>query len=425
MSAFNYFKENVSRAADLLALGEAERGAFLKPDRVLKADLAVPLDDGGSATFPAYRIQFNNARGPYKGGIRFHPDADEDEVEALAAMMAVKCAVVGIPLGGAKGGIAVDPKKLSRAEIHRLSRAYVRAFAEHLGPDIDIPAPDVYTTPEIMAVMLDEYERITGRSAPGMITGKPLSVGGSEGRDTATAEGALAVLNALLEDRAFEPMHMTAAVQGAGNAGAEAARLFMGQGTSVVAFADSKGTLQSARGLDVEVVLAAKEAKGSVRGMYCDGSVCDAERLAKDGAEILEGGAVISAKADIFVPAALEEQVTGENADSVSAGIVLEIANGPVTPEADALLAARGVAVIPDVLANAGGVTVSYFEWIQNRTGERWTRPDVETKMRAVMRNAYREVADFAGERGVTLRQAAYALALRRITDAMEARGRV
>jgi glutamate dehydrogenase/leucine dehydrogenase len=413
MAAFQYFKQNIQKSAQIIGLTEAELEAFQTPDRVLRADLTISLDEGGTATFPAYRVQFNNARGPYKGGIRFHPGADEDEVSALAAMMAVKCAVVGIPLGGAKGGVAVDPKKLSQKEIFELSRAYVRAFAEHLGPDIDIPAPDVYTTPEIMAVMLDEYERIMGKSLPAMITGKPLSIGGSAGRDTATADGAIAVLLALLEDRSFSASNLSAAVQGAGNAGAQAARLLQAMGTKVIAFADSKGTLIKEEGLDIAAVLSMKELSGSVLDAV------------SDSAHVGDASAIITTAANIFVPAALEEQVTGANVANLKANIILEIANGPVTPEADEHLQAQGVAVIPDVLANAGGVTVSYFEWIQNRTGERWSRPDLEAKLEQTMRTAYREVADFAVDRGVTLRQAAYALGLTRIIDAMKVRGRI
>ncbi len=409
MAAFQYFKQHVDSAAKLLGLSEKEREVLEKPDRILRAALEVKLDDGSTATFPAYRVQFNNARGPYKGGIRFHPEADEDEVQALAATMAVKCAAVGIPLGGAKGGVAVDPKKLSSREREALARAYVRAFAEHLGPDQDIPAPDVYTNPSVMAHMLDEYETIVGKSAPGMITGKPLAIGGSLGRDTATADGAIAVLEALLADRGIAPDSLTAAVQGAGNAGAQAARLLAARNAKVVAFSDSSGTLLDASGIDIERVLAEKAAKGE---------------FASIGAVALTG-AVLAADAQLLVPAALEEQLTKDTAGAMKAGFVLEIANGPTTPEADALLAERGVAVIPDVLANAGGVTVSYFEWIQNRTGERWSRAAVEEKLHATMVGAYREIADFAKDRGTTLRTAAYALALTRIVDALRARGRI
>ncbi len=400
MPAFEYFKHNVGKAADLLHLSEEARTKLMTPDRILRAELSIPLDAGGTAVFPAYRVQFNNARGPYKGGIRFHTSADEDEVEALAAMMAIKCAVVDIPFGGGKGGVNVDAKKLSPTELEALSRAYVRAFAEHFGPDTDVPAPDVNTTPQIMDWMLDEYEALTGTKAPAMITGKSVGNGGSLGRDTATADGALFVLNALLSDRHMSPDTLTAAVQGAGNAGAHAARLLSGLGTKVIALADSRGTLVDASGIDVVAVLSAKEAGQAL------------------GEHLLPPGAVVEAACDLLVPAALEEQVRADNVARVTAGIVLEIANGPITPEADEALAARGVAIVPDVLANAGGVTVSYFEWLQNKAGESWVKGDVRDRLEATMKDAYRDVADFALDRGVSMREAAYALALSRILEA-------
>lgn len=418
MAAFEYFKHNVEKAATLLGLSEEARTKLMTPDRVLKADLTIPMDAGGTATFGAYRVQFNNARGPYKGGIRFHPEADEDEVSALAAMMAIKCAVVDIPFGGAKGGVAVDPKKLSRNELHELSRAYVRAFSDNLGPTVDVPAPDVYTNPEIMAVMLEEYEKIVGHTAPAMITGKPIDKGGSLGRDTATADGALFVLHALLEDQHKDASKMTAAVQGAGNAGAQAAHLLSSMGVQVKAIADSGGTLTCASYVDVDKTLEIKESKGSLKSIYCEGSVCDAEKMNAEGASYDDPEAVLYAPVDILVPAALEEQIRADNVERVKADIVLEIANGPITPEADDALALRGVAVVPDVLANAGGVTVSYFEWLQNNAGAVWTREEVRERLEETMKNAYRDVADFALARGVTLREAAYALALSRILEA-------
>ncbi len=400
MAAFDYFKQTVGKAADLLGLTETERTKLMTPDRILKAGITISLDAGGTATFPAYRVEFNNARGPYKGGIRFHPAADEDEVEALAAMMAIKCAVVDIPFGGGKGGVAVDPKKLSQRELHELSRAYVRAFADHLGPDTDVPAPDVYTTPEIMGVMLDEYENIVGKPSPAFITGKPLDKGGIVGRDTATADGAIFVLEALLADRTMDAGKLSASVQGAGNAGAQAARLLARMGTKVVALSDSKGTLINMDGIDVEAALVHKKVSGT---------------LAKQGQALVAPDAGLDVACDILVPAALEEQIRKDNVDTVKASIILEIANGPTTPEADEALAARGVAVIPDVLANAGGVTVSYFEWLQNKSGEVWDRTRVHDQLAATMKDAYRDVADFALDRGVTMREAAYALALSRL----------
>ncbi len=403
MAAFEFFKQHVDRAAQLLNLSEGERERLETPDRVLKADLSITLDDGSKATYPAYRVQFSNARGPYKGGIRFHPEADEDEVLALAAMMAIKCAVVDIPFGGAKGGVKFNPKDHSPREIEEVARAYVRAFAEHLGPDADVPAPDVYTTPEIMGYMLDEYEKIKGTPSPAFITGKAIENGGSEGRDTATADGAIIVLDALLRDQHRSLANLTAAVQGAGNAGAQAARLLAEGEARVVALADSHGTIANPKGLDVDEVLRIKEERGSVR---------EAE------GEKLPAEALIGIACDVLVPAALEEQIRDDNVGSIRTGVVLEIANGPTTPEADAALTEQGIIVVPDVLANAGGVTVSYFEWLQNKSGEHWSKDQVEERLKQTMEDAYRDIADFAAERNITLREAAYALAITRILEA-------
>lgn len=405
MAALEYYKHHVDKAARLLNLGNDDREAFEKPNHVRKADLKVPLDDGSSATFPAYRVQFNNARGPYKGGIRFHPDADEDEVSALAAMMAIKCAVVDIPFGGAKGGVALDPKKLSQNELHEVARAYVRAFAEYLGPDVDVPAPDVYTNAEIMAVMLDEYEKIVGKPVPAFITGKPLDRGGIVGRDSATADGAIFVLRSLLGDQHRGAEGLTAGIQGAGNAGLHAAYTLDAMGVRIVSLADSHGTISNTRGLDIATIIEQKEKGIAVPDSGVVGEMGDAQ-------------AVLTRHADILIPAALEEQITEENADSVTADVILEIANGPTTPGADEVLAERGIAIIPDVLANAGGVTVSYFEWLQNRSSESWTPEMVHGRLLQTMEDAYRDVADFALSRNVTLREASYALALSRILEA-------
>ena len=418
MSAFGDFKYHVGKAADLLGLPDETLEKLSTPDRILKADITIPLDAGGTATFPAYRVQFNNARGPYKGGIRFHPNADEDEVSALAAMMAIKCAVMGIPLGGGKGGVAFDPHKHSKNEIHEVARAYVRAFHEHLGSDIDVPAPDVSTNPEIMGVMLDEYEKITGKKDPGMITGKPLDKGGIVGRDTATADGAIIVLSELLKDQNKDPEKLSAGIQGAGNAGSRAATLLQQMGVRVKSIADRSGSIVCKVHLDLPKTLAAKDEKGTVRDTYCAGSMCDVASLEKDGCEVLGTEEVLFDDVDIIVPAALEEQIREDNVGQVKAGIVLEIANGPTTAGADEELSRRGVAVIPDVLANAGGVTVSYFEWLQNKSGETWDREQVRERLEETMRNAYRDVADFALTKNCTLREAAYALAISRILEA-------
>lgn len=405
MAALDFYRHHVDKAAHLLGLPQEDRVRFETPNHVRKADLKVTMDDGSTATFPAYRVQFNNARGPYKGGIRFHPDADEDEVSALAAMMAIKCAVVDIPFGGAKGGVAVDPKKLSQNELHAVARAYVQAFAEFLGPDTDVPAPDVYTNAEIMAVMLDEYEKIVGKPSPAFITGKPLDKGGIVGRDSATADGAIFVLRSLLSDQHRGAEGLTAGIQGAGNAGLHAAETLASMGVLITALADSHGTILNPRGLDIETIIKEKEKGTPVTNSGVVGEMGDAE-------------AVLTRHADILIPAALEEQITEENAERIDADIILEIANGPITPGADALISERGKAIVPDVLANAGGVTVSYFEWLQNRSDAVWTKEMVHERLEQTMEDAYRDVADFALSRNVTLREAAYALALSRILEA-------
>jgi glutamate dehydrogenase/leucine dehydrogenase len=311
--------------------------------------------------------------------------------------------VVDIPFGGGKGGVKFNPKEHSPREIDEVSRAFVRAFADNLGPDTDVPAPDVYTNPEIMSIMLDEYEKIAGKPSPAFITGKPIEKGGSLGRDTATADGAVIVLDALLRDQHRSLEGLTAAVQGAGNAGAQAARLLAEGGAKVIAIADSHGTIANPHGLDVEHVLTVKEEKGSVHD--AEGEKLSAEEL-------------IGTACDVLVPAALEEQIRSDNVASVRTGVVLEIANGPTTPEADQELFDNGIIVVPDVLANAGGVTVSYFEWLQNKSGVTWTEDQVRDRLKETMEDAYRDVADFAAERNITLREAAYALAITRILDA-------
>lgn len=398
VSAFAFYTQNVDRAADLLGLSPAQRTQFETPDRVLNADIAIPLDAGGTATFPAYRVQFNNARGPYKGGIRFHPEADLDEVKALAAMMAIKCAVADVPFGGGKGGVAVDPKKLSKNELRLLARAYMHAFAPDFGEDTDVPGPDMAATPDLMDEMREEYEAVVGHPAPAVITGKSVGKGGSLGRESATGEGAVFVLSALLADRHQGAATLRAAIQGTGNAGAHAAKALARLGMNVVALADSHSTLLVPEGIDVNAALKKKQEEGTLGGS-------------------LPADAVIATDADVLVPAALEEQIHAENVAAVRASIVLEVANGPTTPEADHVLTTRGVAVVPDVLANAGGVTVSYFEWLQNKAGETWTEEEVRERLKETMTHAYRDVADFAQTRGITLREGAYALALTRLLE--------
>jgi len=377
----------------------------------------------GPETFSSFRVQFNNARGPYKGGIRFHPAADLEEVKALAGAMAVKCGVVNIPLGGAKGGVAINPKEYSAADIEQIARAYARTFSGVLGVDQDIPAPDVYTTPQIMGWMLDAYEQKMGKSEPGMITGKPLAIGGSKGRASATAQGGAYVIEEHMRLDGKEPKSVTVAVHGFGNAGAHVAKLLHTQGYTIVAVSDSQGTLYNPHGLDPIAVEKAKHERDAVTGLYCEGTVCDIEAMERDGAQVLARDAIIGIECDLLILAALDNVVTAENADTVQASILLELANNPVTPEADKILFDRGTIVLPDVLANAGGVTVSYFEWVQNRQQLYWSEEDVFHKLKDVMLRAYTDLRTKVQNEHISYRHAAYSIGLERILDAMLHKG--
>ena len=422
MNPFDQYAANVRKTAELLKLSKKDTDALLTPDRIIEKKLSVSIGKK-KKTLTAYRVQFSNARGPYKGGIRFHPKADLHEVKALAAMMAIKCAVVGIPMGGGKGGVVVDPKTLSREEVHALSRAFARAFAPYIGPDKDIPAPDVYTNPEIMAVMLDEYEKVKGVSAPGTFTGKPLSIGGVPGRDTATAMGALFVLHAFVKEKKWNPKSLRVDIHGFGNAGATMATFLYERGYRIVGLADSKGSVMSQKGLDPAVFNRIKNEHKSLRDAYCQGSVCDESRLRKEKVTIGEPEAVLSMDCDILIPAALDGVITEAVAKKVQAKAILELANGPTTADADVILLREEVPVIPDVLANAGGVTVSYFEWVQNNTGIPMTRVEVNKRLEKVMTVAWADVSRFANEYGVPYRIAAFALGVERILEAKRDRG--
>lgn len=418
MSPFDNYRARLEHAARALKLTPEETKKLETPDRVLQKDISITRDDGSKVSLPAYRVQFNNARGPYKGGVRFHPAADLDEVKALAALMAIKCAVVNIPLGGAKGGVTFNPKFYSKTEIEQVARAFVRAFAEHLGSDKDIPAPDVYTNAEIMGYMLNEFETITGRREPGMITGKPLELGGSLGRDTATAQGAVYVLEALRQVLGKEPRELTVAVQGFGNAGGHAAEILYKLGYPIVAVSDSKGGIYRAGGLDPAELNRVKHEKDALTEMYCHGTVCDLEKMEKDSARIITNEELLTCDCDVLIPAALDNQLTAKNAADVKAKIVLEIANGPTSPEADEILSKNGVIVVPDVLANAGGVTVSYFEWLQNTQDEQWNEEEVHRKLQPLMVKAFDDVWRMAKEHRVTPRDAAFLLGAKRLADA-------
>lgn len=422
-SPYQRFQMVLGDVMEHLALSKEERALFHSPQHERMAELSLKRDDGSVAVFPAYRIQFNNARGPYKGGIRFHPAADAEEVKALAALMAIKTAVVDLPFGGAKGGVQCDPKTLSRRELQDLSRAYIRAFASSLGPETDCPAPDVNTTPEIMAWMRDEYEKLTHTFSPAMITGKPLSYGGSRGRDTATARGGFFLLQELVDRDALDPQELRVAIQGFGNAGATMAVFLHQAGYTVVAVSDSQGGIYCPEGLDPIRIQKYKRKTGSVTGEYCKGSVCDIGKMKLDGVRRVTNEALLELPCDVLIPAALDNVITAANAKQIQARYILELANGPVNPEADIILDERDVKVLPDVLANAGGVTVSYFEWSQGRSGEQWTDEKVDHELKRVMLDAYKAVRRTARREHVSYRKAAFLVGVRRIVATMRARG--
>ena len=376
-----------------------------------KVRLMIRMDDGSRKSFLAWRCRYDDTRGPTKGGIRYHPDASADEVETLAFWMTFKCAVMNLPYGGGKGAVQVDPRTLSKSELERLSRAYIQAFARIIGPDRDIPAPDVYTNSMIMGWMADEYAQIVGRAEPAVITGKPIALGGSLGRGDATARGGYYLVRHLAQRLGLGD-GLRIAIQGFGNAGQHIASLLANDGHKIVAVSDSTGAVGSADGLDVEHLLRTKNAGHSV-----------ATTAGHEGHQVLSADDLVKVDCDILVPAALENMIDAANAGSVSAKIIVELANGPVTPEADEILKAQGVTVLPDILANAGGVTVSYFEWVQNRQGYYWTLQEIHDRLKAIMEREGQAIWDIAQARDVTMRTAAYVHALGRIAEAIEAHG--
>jgi glutamate dehydrogenase (NADP+) len=373
-------------------------------ERFTEVSIPVRMDDGSLRVFTGYRCRYNTVRGPAKGGIRYHPQVSDAEVRALAFWMTFKCATVGIPFGGGKGGVIVDPRTLSEGELERLSRGYMRGMADVLGPDIDVPAPDVYTTAQIMGWMSDEYDVINRGRYPGVITGKPVAVGGSKGRDDATARGGFACLRQLESKRGWNPKDITIAIQGFGNAGQHFARLADEAGYSVVAVSDSKGGIYDAKGLDVRAALDTKNNTG---------------RLPDQG-KTISNADLLELDVHVLVPAALENAVTKDNARNVRAGVLIELANGPLTKDADEILAKSETLVVPDILANAGGVTVSYFEWTQNKSGYYWKLDTVYERLNEVMADAFNAVYDLMQSENIPMRTACYTHALNRLAEAME-----
>ncbi|EKD58442.1 MAG: hypothetical protein ACD_56C00123G0002 [uncultured bacterium] len=406
------FQNALEQLREVQELVKIDKNIFAQlqnPQRVLEVSIPVRMDDGNIKVFTGYRSQFNDARGPFKGGIRFHPNVSIPEVKALSAWMTWKTAVVNIPLGGAKGGVIVDPKNLSVGELERLSRGYMQGIYKLVGPNSDIPAPDVYTDARVMSWMMDEYEKLTGTHSPGMITGKPLSLGGSLVRDYATAQGAFYVLQ-----RAAKKMGLrkdaSVAIEGFGNAGSHMAEIMQNHGYKIIAVSDSHGMTVNCMGLDIVDLKKFKEKTGSVVGY--------------GGGEDVKNPSCMSQDADIFIPSALENTVTIENVESIKAKLIVEVANGPITPEADAVLTKKNILVVPDILANAGGVAVSYFEQVQNAYGYYWKEKEILEKLEELMVSAFDKVWEEKMRHSTTMRLGAYALAVKRVAQAMKDRGR-
>ena len=386
--------------------------------RAIIANIPVRMDNGELKIFTGYRVQYDDTRGPTKGGIRFHPKVNIDEVTSLSFWMTVKCAVAGLPFGGAKGGVKVNPKELSNLELERLSRGYIRAFADVVGESRDIPAPDVYTNATIMGWMADEFSVISRKQAPGVITGKPVHLGGSQGRESATGRGALFCLNEYVRRTKQDKTKLKIAVQGFGNAGYHFARLAEKEGYQIVALSDSHGAIRSEEPLNIEDVYKFKQESSQLASVYFNGSICNQLEF-----DVISNSELLELDVDILVLAALENQITQSNVTAVQAKTILEIANGPVTPQADEVLAQKGIKLIPDVLANSGGVVVSYFEWVQNRSGFYWEEEKVNKKLHKTMCKEANTIFDIAEKFQCSYRTAAYIHGIERIQGAITQRG--
>ena len=409
---FQAARTRLDEAAKYLDIHEDVMEQLRYPKETLAATLSIRMDDGSVRSFKSWRCRYNDTRGPTKGGIRYHPNVSIDEVMTLAFWMTLKCAVANLPYGGAKGGVAVDVKQLSRTELERLSRAYVQAFARFIGPDRDIPAPDMYTNGIVMAWMADEYSKMADAPTPSVITGKPVALGGSEGRIDATGRGGYYVIRKLEDELGLAPGKSRVVLQGFGNASFHCARLLHDDGYVIVGLSDSRHAIYDPDGLDPHQVMAHKRATGSVSGAPSNGTLTELTN-----AELLESDC------DLLIPAAIENQIIATNAAAIKASVIVELANGPTSIEADPILAAAGKIVVPDVLANAGGVTVSYFEWVQNKSGFYWDEAEIHTRLKAVIEPEAVKIWALAGEKGVDMRTAAYVHALGRIAEAVEARG--
>ncbi|MCI4357449.1 MAG: Glu/Leu/Phe/Val dehydrogenase [Thermoplasmata archaeon] len=410
INPFETARRQIDIVADLIGLEPWMRELLKSPKRELTVNFPVRMDDDSYRMFTGYRVQYNMARGPSKGGIRYHPQVSLDEVRALAAWMTWKCAVVNLPYGGAKGGVICDPKKMSKGELERLTRRFASEILPIIGPEMDIPAPDVYTDSQTMAWIMDTYSMQKGYSVPGVVTGKPISLGGSQGRGEATGRGCAYVIREAAPNAGVKVKGASFAVQGFGNAGSVAAKILCEeQGAKLVAASDSRGGVYKPEGINCSALLAHKSKTGSVVGFA--------------GAKPLSNEELLQTKVDILIPAALENQITKKNADKIQAKIVAEAANGPTVPEADTTLFEKKITVLPDILANAGGVTVSYFEWAQDIQGYFWPLAEVTKRLEQVMVQSYKDIHEVAQARQVHNRTAAYVVAIQRVADAIRIRG--
>ena len=409
LNPFRIAQIQFDMAAEALKLDPSLRQVLRTPKRILEVSLPTKMDNGQVKVLTGYRVQHNVARGPGKGGVRFHPNVTLDEVKALAAWMTWKTALVNVPFGGAKGGVICDPKRMSKSELERLTRRYASEILPLIGPDQDIPAPDVYTDAQTMAWIMDTYSMMVGHTVPGVVTGKPISIGGSLGRGEATAQGLVYVVEEACKVKKISLRGATVAIQGFGNAGATAARLLADKKAKIVALSDTRGGVTNSRGIDPIKAIRYKERSGTVVGM--------------PGASRISNEDLLTLKCDILVPAALENMITLQNAESVKARIVAEAANGPTTPHADEILARRGITVLPDILANAGGVTVSYFEWVQNQEGLLWDSDEVNVRLQKIMVRAFHDMIEAMRKHHVPPRAAAMTVAVSRVAEATLVRG--
>ncbi|MDG5471825.1 Glu/Leu/Phe/Val dehydrogenase [Jeotgalibacillus sp. ET6] len=408
LNLFTSTQEVIREALTKMGYDEPVYELMKEPMRLLTVRMPVRMDDGSTRVFTGYRAQHNDSVGPTKGGVRFHPDVDEEEVKALSMWMTLKCGIVDLPYGGGKGGIICDPRTMSMRELENLSRAYVRAISQIVGPTKDIPAPDVYTNSQIMAWMMDEYSRIDEFNSPGFITGKPIVLGGSQGREKATAQGVTICIDQAAKKRGLSIKGARVVVQGFGNAGSFLAKFMHDAGAKVIAISDAHGAIHDPEGLDIDYLLDRRDSFGTVTTLF-DNTLTNSELL-----EI---------ECDILVPAAVSNQITAENVDRIKASIIVEAANGPTTLEATKRLNERGVLLVPDVLASSGGVTVSYFEWVQNNQGYYWTEEEVNEKLEKKLIDAFNQVYDLSQSRRVNMRLAAYMVGVRKSAEASRFRG--